>query len=300
MRVQTFHYAILGQPSLDIDVDYDGTTLRHFGGAVVYGTFTACALGMRSAAVPKGPWREDPLDAIFAGAKAQLFPVESPTRTSISNVYRDADRETRHSRAISRIEPYALEDLPPIRAQVWHLAGLMAGDIPAEVIQRLAAEGDVGLDLQGVMRQVAPDGSMRLCDWPDKERLLPRIRFLKADAAEAAAITGQPDRYEAARILCGMGAREVMITHNSEVLIYDAERFYVQPIRSRNLSGRTGRGDTAFSAYLCMRLNHSIPEALMWATALVSLKMETPGPFRGTAEDVQAFIQQYFQPEQRP
>ena len=291
--MQTFDYAILGQPSLDIDVDFDGVTLRHFGGAVVYGAFAASALGMEVAAVPKGLWKEDPLEAIFEGAKARLFPIESPTRTSISNVYRDADREKRLSTALSRIQPYALEELPPIRARVWHLAGLMAGDIPSPVIQRLAETSDVGLDLQGVMRQVASDGSMYLSDWPDKERLLPKIRFLKADAAEAQALTGLADRYEAAKILCRLGAREVMITHNSEVLVYDGQTFYRQPIRSRNLSGRTGRGDTAFAAYLSMRLAHSIPDALLWATALVSLKMETPGPFRGSSQDVEAFIRQF-------
>ena len=291
--MQTFDYAILGQPSLDIDVDFDGAALRHFGGAVVYGAFAASALGMEVAAVPKGLWKEDPMEAIFEGAKAQLFPIESPTRTSISNVYLDADREKRRSTALSRIRPYALEELPPIRARVWHLAGLMAGDIPSPVIQRLAEAGAVGLDLQGVMRQVASDGSMYLSDWPDKERLLPKIRFLKADAAEAQALTGQTDRYEAAKILCRLGAREVMITHNSEVLVYDGQTFYGQPIRSRNLSGRTGRGDTAFAAYLSMRLAHSIPDALLWATALVSLKMETPGPFRGSSQDVEAFIRQF-------
>ena len=291
--MQTFDYAILGQPSLDIDVDFDGAALRHFGGAVVYGAFAAGALGMEVAAVPKGLWKEDPMEAIFEGAKARLFPIESPTRTSISNVYLDADREKRRSTALSRIRPYALEELPPIRARVWHLAGLMAGDIPSPVIQRLAEAGAVGLDLQGVMRQVASDGSMYLSDWPDKERLLPKIRFLKADAAEAQALTGQTDRYEAAKILCRLGAREVMITHNSEVLVYDGQTFYRQPIRSRNLSGRTGRGDTAFAAYLSMRLAHSIPDALLWATALVSLKMETPGPFRGSSQDVEAFIRQF-------
>ena len=291
--MQTFDYAILGQPSLDIDVDFDGAALRHFGGAVVYGAFAAGALGMEVAAVPKGLWKEDPMEAIFEGAKARLFPIESPTRTSISNVYLDADREKRRSTALSRIRPYALEELPPIRARVWHLAGLMAGDIPSPVIQRLAETSDVGLDLQGVMRQVASDGSMYLSDWPDKERLLPKIRFLKADAAEAQALTGQTDRYEAAKTLCRLGAREVMITHNSEVLVYDGQTFYRQPIRSRNLSGRTGRGDTAFAAYLSMRLAHSIPDALLWATALVSLKMETPGPFRGSSQDVEAFIRQF-------
>ena len=46
----SFDYAILGQPSLDIDVDFDGAALRHFGGAVVYGAFAAGALGMEVAA----------------------------------------------------------------------------------------------------------------------------------------------------------------------------------------------------------------------------------------------------------
>ena len=99
------------------------------------------------------------MEAIFEGAKAQLFPIESPTRTSISNVYLDADREKRRSTALSRIRPYALEELPPIRARVWHLAGLMAGDIPSPVIQRLAEAGRCRSGPTGVMRQVASDGS---------------------------------------------------------------------------------------------------------------------------------------------
>jgi sugar/nucleoside kinase (ribokinase family) len=34
-------------------------------------------------------------------------------------------------------------------------------------------------------------------------------------------------------------------------------------------------------------LDHDVRESLKFAAALVSIKMETPGPFKGTLEDVQ-------------
>jgi sugar/nucleoside kinase (ribokinase family) len=61
---------------------------------------------------------------------------------------------------------------------------------------------------------------------------------------------------------------------------------YYETFSNSNISGRTGRGDTTFSAYLSWRLNHDPKESLKFAAALVSIKMETPGPFKGTLEDV--------------
>ena len=52
------------------------------------------------------------------------------------------------------------------------------------------------------------------------------------------------------------------------------------PHQARNLSGRTGRGDTTFAGYIAERQRGSVEEALNFCTALVSLKMETPGPFK--------------------
>jgi len=52
------------------------------------------------------------------------------------------------------------------------------------------------------------------------------------------------------------------------------------------LTGRTGRGDTTFGAYLGHRVAHSPAESLKFAAALVSLKMEGTGPFSGTLDDV--------------
>ena len=113
-------------------------------------------------------------------------------------------------------------------------------------------------------------------DWPYKKEFFPYITYLKTDAAEAEILTGTSDRREAARLMVEWGVKVVLITHNTEVLVYD------------------GKNYTTFSAYITERERASIPQALEYATALVSLKMETPGPFKGKREDVETFIHQYY------
>ena len=131
-------------------------------------------------------------------------------------------------------------------------------------------------------------------DWAEKKELLPYVRFLKTDAAEAEILTGFTDRAEAARQLYQWGAKEILITHNTEVLVYDGREIYTCPIRARNLSGRTGRGDTTFAGYITERQRAGVEEALRYCTALVSLKMETPGPFQGTRQDVLDYIREFY------
>ena len=78
------------------------------------------------------------------------------------------------------------------------------------------------------------------------------------------------------------------------MLVFDGQEIYTCPIRARNLSGRTGRGDTTFAGYITERQRAGVAEALRYCTALVSLKMETPGPFRGTRQDVLDYIRAFY------
>lgn len=71
-------------------------------------------------------------------------------------------------------------------------------------------------------------------------------------------------------------------------------QIYRCPIKARNLSGCTGRGDTIFAGYINERQNAGIEDALLYATALVSLKMETPGLFQGTRQDVLDYIDEFY------
>ena len=105
---------------------------------------------------------------------------------------------------------------------------------------QLTPEGEI------LLRHIEPDKTMNFYDWEDKLEYMPDIDFLKTDAAEAEILTGYSDRIEAAKALYAMGAKEIMISHNTEILIYDGKEIFTSPIKARNLSGRTGRGDTCF------------------------------------------------------
>ena len=290
-----FDTLIIGQITLDHNIDYDGREEFMNGGAVTFSGYAAAAIGYRVAVLPKGntgvidPYR------VFSGSKVEkIIPVESETYTEMQNTYFTADRERRRCLNTQGIAPYQPSDLPEETAKVYHLGGLVAGDFPRAFVEACAARGDVGLDVQGMMRFRNDDGTLELRDWPEKKALLPLIRYLKTDAAEAEILTGTDDREKAAFQLCEWGAKEVLITHNTEAIVCDGTRIYRSKLCPRNLTGRTGRGDTTFAGYLCERLDHDIPEALEFAAALVSLKMETPGPFRGTRKDVEDYIARFY------
>ena len=290
-----FDTMIIGQITLDHKIDYDGREEFINGGAVTFSGYAAAAIGHSVAVVPKGNTKVIDPFRVFADSKVEkIFPVESDTYTEMQNTYFTPDRERRRGLNTRGIEPYKPEELPDAEAKIYHLGGLVAGDFSAEFLKACAARGDTAVDVQGMMRCRNEDGTLTLRDWTEKHELLPYIRYLKTDAAEAEVLTGTDDREQAAFLLCEWGAKEVLITHNTEAIVCDGRQIFRAPLRPRNLSGRTGRGDTTFAGYLCERLDHDIQTALTFAAALVSLKMETPGPFKGTREDVLQYLERFY------
>lgn len=285
---------VMGPVSMDHNIDHEGKERMELGGAVVASGYAAAGSGARTAVLCKGNWQEiDPVQR-FRGIHADLFYADSKKNCSIRNQYFTADKEKRQCTSLGVCDPFLVEEMAAIPARIYHFAGLVYGDFPGELLEMAAEKGKVALDVQCMLRHVEPDGTMQFHDWEEKERYLPMITFLKADAAEAEILTGTDDRESAARKLHDWGAKEIMITHNTEVLVYDGIRMYTCPIKARNLSGRTGRGDTAFAGYLAARKEAGVEEALLYATALVSLKMETPGPFQGTRQDVENYITEFY------
>ena len=291
-----FESLIIGEIAEDTNVDYDGTTIQAIGGAVYYSGFAAANIGHKIAVLPKADTAKVDLKDVFAKApNITVFPIHSTHSFVTKNVYHTPDRERRTSTVDSVIDPYKPSEVPEeIDAKIWHLAGLVGGDIPDEMIPYAESRGAmVAVDVQTMLRW-AENGGMVYHDWAAKREMLPYIRFLKTDAAEAEILTGTDDRVAAAKMLYDWGAKEVLITHNTEVLVYDGKDIYTCPIKARNLSGRTGRGDTTFASYITERLTQDIPTALKTATALVSLKMETPGPYMGTREDLDAYMKAFY------
>ena len=292
------HYdtIIIGHITEDINIDHQDNAVRMNGGAVLHAAASAYALGCKTAAVTKLRKEDSARLAAFTIPQEDVYVSFCEKSTTIRNKYFTADKERRACVCLSRGTPFSLADIPAdISGGIYHFAGLLFGDYPDEMIVSLSEKGMVALDVQGCLRHMDPaDGRMFFEDWASKREMLPYITYLKTDAAEAEILTGTSDRAEAAKLLHSWGAKEVLITHNTEVLAYDGNAVYTCPIKARNLSGRTGRGDTTFGAYLAERTKADVPSALRFATATVSLKMETPGAFAGSRADVEHYMNAFY------
>jgi len=279
-----YDITMIGHISRDIMI-YLGDEIRLTGGPVIYSSAAAARSGKKTLVITRASTDADgELDGMRSDG-VDVIRQNSKATTSIENIYYSADKEKRKVTLLSRADPFSTEDLPELDSAIFHMAGLFRGELPDNLIPFLSSKGKVAIDAQGLLR-CSEEGKLLFRDWEDKKKYLPMITFLKTDAAEAEILTGETDRVKAALALASWGADEVMVTHNTEVLVLVKGQVYRAPFTPSNLSGRTGRGDTTFAAYLARRLDYDPLESVRYAAALCSIKMETPGAFKGRMNDV--------------
>ncbi len=292
--MKEYDLMILGPATRDVNVDYTGAEDRRVGGAVTFCTPAAQAAGARVFAAVKIAPEDSDIIRGFRMDPEDIALLPSERTTLMHNQYFTADRERRNSACQAQSGPVLPREVPAVPCKLYHLAGLLYGDFPNELLEFLSGKGLLSADAQGFLRH-NEGGKMVFHDWADKKKYLPCLDFLKTDAAEAEILTGLTDRVAAAKQLHDWGAKEVLISHNAEMLAYDGRELHTCPVKARNLSGRTGRGDTTTGAYLAMRVTGAgMAEALRYATACVSLKMETPGVFQGTKADVLDYLKEFY------
>ncbi len=283
--MKKYDIVMIGHVSKDI-ILYGSKEERVLGGAVTYSSIA----GKRSGASVLVITKVSPSDRLILNPLKKegvdMVIIDSSKTTSIKNLYETEDMERRKVTLLSQAQPFRLEEIPKnLNIKIFYLAGLFFGEIPSELIFPLAQMAEIAIDAQGIVR-CSKNREIMFQDWESKEDFLPKISYLKTDAAEAEILTGEGNRERAAKILNKMGAREVMVTHNKEVIICCNNTIFRAPFTPENLSGRTGRGDTCFASYLTWRLSHEIEESVRYAAALTSIKMEIPGPFKGSIQDV--------------
>jgi len=264
------------------------------GGAFYYGASVACRLGLRTAAVTRLA-REDfavveELTGLGVSVRAQL----TPSSTVLRLEYPDANPDHRRILVQSSAGAFLPEQVQGLEARVACIGASFRGEVGLEVLQQLRRQGlDLALDVQGYVR-VVREGRLEHEDWAGRERILPLVRFLKADAVEAAQLTGSTDLREAARALHGLGAAEIVLTHRDGVLVYDGRQYHAAGFFPHHLVGRSGRGDTCIAAYACRRLEAEPAQAARWAAAVTSLKMESDGPFRRDQAAVEELLRERY------
>jgi len=219
------------------------------------------------------------------GTEVIVFP--SARTVYFENIY-SANLDHRTQRVLQESDPFTIEQLRDIDAEIFHLGPLLANDIPVELIMDLSKRGKVSLDVQGYLREVS---GQRVCavDWTEKREALQYVHTVKADDAELEVLTGIKGIEEGARELASWGVKEVVVTLASlGSIIYADGIFYDIPAYKPALeTDATGCGDTYIAGYLYQRVKGTgIQEAGEFGAAMASLKIESSGPFDGTEADV--------------
>jgi len=225
--------------------------------------------------------------------------IESQNTTSILNEYKTVDKERRICTNLGQADPFNLSEIPDFQAKVIMYNGLVTGEVNAKILKFLSKKGKLVVDAQGLTRRVMPSNNMKLIPYENLKDIMPFVHYFKADAAEAEILTGistssHEGRIMAAKKLRKMGAIEVIISHNSELLVVSDNDQITVPFKNRNLNGRTGRGDTCTAAYVSERFHKNMEEAALFSAALTSLKIEISGPFKQSRIEVEKFLRDFY------
>jgi sugar/nucleoside kinase (ribokinase family) len=258
-------------------------------GSVFYGAFPLKIIGTKVAIVTKLAKQEFSNLTTLKEVDIPVFTTEASQTTEVRVVYPVQDRDNRDCYPTGFAGAFTEKDFPNIEAQVIHIGALMKGEVPLALIKKLAKKANLGLDVQGFVR-VREGDHLLMRDWEEKEIALSYVKYLKADAVEAETLTAISNLQKAAQELAQMGPSEVLITHSGGAVLFAEGEFYKAPFNPRSLEGRTGRGDTCMATYIGKRLSSPPHEALQFAAALTTLKLEKEGPFRGTLQEVRDLL----------
>lgn len=283
-----FDITFVGHMCFDEITPYQGKAVVAPGSAVLCGAIAAARIGQRVAVVTRMAPADEHILQPLKDLGVETFVVRTPL-TSYSVVTHPTPNVDERILKLARSAGlFSLKEMPSLVTRDLHLAGISDQEFSLEFIQGLKEKGyRLSVDMQSFVRQVDPTTrTIAFRDVARKQDIVRLMSKVKLDVVEAKVLTGTDDLEQAARQFEAWGSPETVITHAEGVLARVSGATYYERFSNRSTVGRTGRGDTAFAAYLARRADHDVSESLKFAAALVSIKMETPGPFRGTLAEV--------------
>lgn len=287
--MNSYDIVFIGHICIDEIRRFGGTTSTETGGAAFYSSAAACLPDLSIAVVTRVTDEDSCLCDPLRARGIDVYIQSSPETTHQQVVHETGNPDERQIFQTKNAGFFEHEKITfPTKPRLVHLGGLSDQEFSLEFMSALNARGyDLSVDMQSFVRQVeAGSGLLNFRDVPRKKEIVSMTKAVKLDVVEAELVTGTADLSEAARIVATWGASEIMVTRADGVLVLANGREYFEPFTNKSVVGRTGRGDTTFGAYLARRANHSVEDSLRFAAALVSIKMESPGPFRGSMEEV--------------
>jgi sugar/nucleoside kinase (ribokinase family) len=283
-----YDITFIGHMCYDEIIPFGGKPHIAPGSAVLCGAMVAPRIGKKVAAVVKMAKKDEHILQPMKDAGVDTFLIPSEETTYSRVFHYSANVDERKLTLVKSAGFITIDDVPKLNSTCVHLAGISDTEFDMALMKGLKSRGySLSVDFQSFVRHVTPvTHEIQFIDAEGKKDIAAMMDKLKLDVVEARILTGTEDLEKAAVIVESWGCPEIVITHAQGVLARVNGKTYYEKFSNSNVSGRTGRGDTTFSAYLSWRLNHDPGESLKFAAAVVSIKMETPGPFKGTLEDV--------------
>jgi sugar/nucleoside kinase (ribokinase family) len=286
--MNTYDITFLGHMCFDEITPYLGEAKVSPGSAVLCGAMVAGQIGKKVAVVTKMAQKDEIILKPMQELGINTFVIPAAETTFSVVIHPTANVDERRLILKKSAGLFGQEEIPLLKTKHLHLAGISDQEFDMDLILGLKSKGyNLSVDMQSFVRQVDPATcEIAFKDVLQKKEIIKQMSKVKLDIVEAKVLTGTDDLEKAAVIIEKWGCPEIVITQAEGVLARVDGRTYYEKFSNRSVVGRTGRGDTTFAAYLSWRMDHDAMESLKFAAALVSIKMETPGPFQGTLQDV--------------
>lgn len=288
---KTYDIVIFGNYTKDTIVTPSGTRYVD-GGGFNYGAHAAKMLGLEVAAVTRLSKEDFHVVEKLQKVGIDVFPFFTESSTHMKLIYPSQNPDERILKCEVTAGSFTPDQFNGLEAKAFLMNGSIRGEIPFDVIESIKKKNALlVVDIQGFIRIVSPDYTLINAEWPEKKKYLALIDVVKADVVEAKALTGESDKMKAALMIAEWGPKEVVITHNSGILVLADGKFYEAEFKAGSLKGRSGRGDTCIASYMAKRLTEPPEIAILWSAAVTSMKMESEGPFLKSIEEVENFIE---------
>lgn len=286
LKMHEYDVVFMGHISIDTVVPFQGPSFTEECSPVTFAAVAASRPGRRIAAITKIRENEESLLGYLKDAGVDLF-VQPGDVIEYRIVFPTESVDQRQIYHIDVGEPFTVAEIPPFEPCLIHLCCFDAWEFLPELMRGLKARGfRLSVDMQGVMLQADETGVVRLRDVPEKKEILSMADFVKLDVVEAGILTGTAVLEDQADILEEWGSSETVITSSEGVLAQSKGKSAFAKFTNKGIRGRMCRGDTCIGAYLTRRLDHSIVDSVRFAAALTSIKLESPGPFKGSLDEV--------------
>jgi sugar/nucleoside kinase (ribokinase family) len=288
-----FDLVTVGNYTKDTIVTRAGTRHVH-GGGFNYAAHAARVAGLEVAAVTRLAREDAEAVEILEQAGVTVYPRWTPSSTIMRLEYPTDNVDERVLTVADIAGAVEVDQVAPLTTRSFLISPSIRGEVPLDTVRAMRRHGVLlGLDLQGYVRIRRDDDQLEHAAWPEARAHLELVDVLKSDAVEAESLTGESDHRRAAHALAALGAREILLTHKDGIVVLAGGRFLEVPFRPRELRGRSGRGDTCLGSYLSRRLSGTPQDAIRWAAALTSLKLEAEGAIRRSRAEVEADLERY-------